>query len=197
MVNNHHVGGLVAQPMWRIGLPWRSGVRPPWTLKQTFIQQPNKGCHVAPYYSPNKIPCVTQSFDHLYLPNHHLSTSAACPISATCRTDLATSTHSMCHLCSGAMCHNMTHPPVNLLVGLVSATVPATSLYGRTTCTVSCHVNTVWTVQSSNFACLAKWTNHDIFRIRRLFEPIRVVFGLYRRGLRTRLFWSHSEHFDF
>jgi len=73
-------------------------------------------------------------------------------------------------------------------------------LYSRTTCTISylvSTVQTVHTVQSTNFASLEKRTDHDILVIRCPFEPVQVALGSYRWGLHTRLFWIDSEHFDF
>jgi hypothetical protein len=72
------------------------------------------------------------------------------------------------------ICQQMIHPPIYHIAYPVN--IP----------THHCHIITIRSTSTSalyglyseqNFACLEKWKECNIYRIRRLFEPIRVVLG--------------------
>jgi len=58
-------------------------------------------------------------------------------------------------------------------------------------------VRTDYTVSTHFFAWLPFWTERDISRSRRPFEPKRVALGSQRRGLCSCLIWSDFKHFEF
>jgi len=115
-VKTHLVGGLVARPMRRVWRPWRSWVRPPWTLNKFFQTITNKEVphgspglvHVEPSHSTNKC--------HM---SHSQLTTCICPFN-TCPCQL--SVQSMlyvvrsCHVLYGCATFRMTVPRVTLAV---------------------------------------------------------------------------------
>jgi hypothetical protein len=140
-------------------------------------------------WHPRTRPCGTITFDQIcHVSNTHSTTylahvsahmssqSAHLPrqLAATC---LYRPCHvSSCHMSLLQWCH-MSLSDSSTCQPSQHATVLAMSLYFHTVCTASCHINTVRTVQLSFFACLEKQTDHDIFRIRCLFDPVQVSLG--------------------
>jgi hypothetical protein len=199
-VKTHPVGGLVARLTRRVWHPWRSWVQSPQTLNKFFQIITNKGVpcgspglgHMAPSHSTNKCH-VSQSHSTICICSVntypcHLSVQSAPRVVRLCHVSYGCAT---CHTCSGDMCHHPNHPPFYPVINLSTSTCHHTlprQMYGRTACTVKCHVAMYGLYNHQILACLAKRIDHDIWSIRRSFEPVQVVLGSYRRGLLTRPF---------
>jgi len=151
----------------------------------------NGGCHVetqdwATWHHtihPYNLPRVKNGFDQLF---PDVSTQSA---SGPRQPMPTVPTMSSC-----ATCHTLNRPPVPVKSAPMHPSMSVVWPYvlysklPRQHCT-DCTVNI--------FACLTKITDHNIFLIRCLFEPIQVAVGLCGRCLHTCIFWSHFEHSDF
>jgi hypothetical protein len=100
----------------------------------------------------------------------------------------------MCHHCKGDICHSQIGPPVPVHISVRTPSIlPCVTsrsyqlhlpchLYGHMSCTDRFHMALYGLYGLYNhhfFACLAKRIDSHNLSIRRLFEPIQVVLGLY------------------